>query len=131
MYRMYGEYKDLTPAQLKQMAADLVARADREIAAAKVQRGQQIIRRVCMVLGFKELPTDRKSKSVLAKNMIAYQMCKEGYSENYIGIALGGYNHSSVWHMKKRMQDFIDYPEVFRYEAKAWNEFQKLLEYET
>lgn len=64
--------------------------------------------------------------SSLGRNMIAYQLRKEGYGSSHIGRLLKR-NHSTVCAMIAKINDLIEYPDVFVDEEVIWNEFQKRL----
>lgn len=65
-------------------------------------------------------------KSSLGRNMIAYQLRKEGYSSTHIGRLLKR-NHSTVCAMIAKINDLIEYPNVFVDEETIWNKFQEKL----
>ena len=65
-------------------------------------------------------------KSSLGRNMIAYQLRQEGYNSCHIGRLLER-NHSTVCAMIAKINDLIEYPDVFVDEEAVWKEFQKRL----
>ena len=64
---------------------------------------------------------------VWARAMVAYQMCKEGYTTIEIGHQMMK-NHSTIIHLRNKMQDVFDMPFAYRDIIETWNEFQKRIE---
>ena len=69
----------------------------------------------------------RIPEHVWARTMVAYQMVKEGYTSTEIGHQMMK-DHSSVTHMKNKMQDALDLPQAYRDILETWNEFQKRIQ---
>lgn len=68
--------------------------------------------------------------SSLGRNMIAYQLRKEGYTSSQIGRLLQR-NHATVVNMIAKIQDLIEFPNTFLDEEEIWNKFQlKLREHD-
>ena len=68
--------------------------------------------------------------SSLGRNMIAYQLRKEGYTASQTGRLLQR-NHSTVCSMVSKINDLIEYPGIFADEEEIWNKFQlKLKEHD-
>lgn len=65
--------------------------------------------------------------SALGRNMIAYQLRSEGYTSSRIGRLLKR-NHSTVCSMIAKINDLIEYPNVFVEEEEIWNKFQQKIE---
>lgn len=61
---------------------------------------------------------------VWARTMVAYQMILEGYTTTEIGHQMEK-DHSSVIHMRKKMQDALSLPWAYKDIIPIWNEFQK------
>ena len=75
--------------------------------------------------------SSREFELVLGRRFIAYQMREEGYSFPRIGKYLIRH-HASVMYMCKKMEDVMQYPEIFKLEMAYWDEFQnKLKEHDT
>ena len=71
--------------------------------------------------------TDSKMRElVIGRMLIVYQMRQEGYTLQVIGGYLGR-NHSSVYNLEKRMEDVLNYPNIFQSEIQQWNRFQELI----
>lgn len=64
---------------------------------------------------------------VWARTMVAYQMIKEGYSTLEIGRQMMK-DHSTVTHMKVKMQDALSLPKAYGDIIEIWNKFQKRIQ---
>lgn len=64
--------------------------------------------------------------SSLGRNMIAYQLRKEGYGSSHIGRLLKR-NHATVCSMVAKIQDLMEFPNIFLEEEEIWNKFQQRL----
>ena len=69
----------------------------------------------------------RESPHVWARTMVAYQMCKEGYTTVEIGRQMMK-DHSTVTHMKVMMQDALSLPKAYGKIIAIWNEFQRRIQ---
>lgn len=69
----------------------------------------------------------RESNHVWARTMVAFQMIKEGYSTPEIGHQMIK-DHSTILHMKRKMQDALDVPSAYRDIIDIWNKFQKRIQ---
>ena len=69
----------------------------------------------------------RESGHVWARTMVAYQMIKEGYSTSEIGGQMLK-NHSTITHLKNKMEDVFAMPQAYGDILEIWNEFQKQIE---
>ena len=69
----------------------------------------------------------RIPEHVWARTMVAYQMIKEGYSTSEIGHQMMK-DHSSVTHMKNKMQDALGLPQAYRDVLQIWDKFQKRIQ---
>lgn len=69
----------------------------------------------------------RIPEQVWARTMVVYQMIKEGYSTSEIGHQMMK-DHSSVTHMKNKMQDALDLPQAYKDVLQIWNKFQKQIQ---
>ena len=80
------------------------------------------------IMGVRYIPfISRIPEHVWARTMVAYQMIREGYSTPEIGRQMMK-DHSSVTHMKKRMQDALDLPVAYRDILNLWEIFQKQIQ---
>lgn len=80
------------------------------------------------VVGEGILTKSREFKRNLGRQMIAYQMRKEGYTLMAIAKRLVR-NHATIVHMIHVMDDVMKYPSCFRLEMSYWMEFTRKLEY--
>ena len=62
--------------------------------------------------------------SSLGRNMIAYQLRKEGYKSTHIGRLLHR-NHSTIINMIAKINDLIEYPNTFLDEEEIFHKFQQ------
>lgn len=82
------------------------------------------------ILGLDDIPLkSRKSEYTWARNIIAYQLLKEGMTETEVGDYLGK-AHSSIIYMKSRVDDALKYPKQYPDVIYIWKQFQKRIEYE-
>ena len=65
----------------------------------------------------------RDTDQVWARTMVAYQMIKEGYSTTEIGHQMMK-EHSTIIHMRKKMEDVFYLPHAYRDILEIWNKFQ-------
>lgn len=80
------------------------------------------------VVGEGILTKSREFKRNLGRQMIAYQMRKEGYTLSAIAKRLVR-NHATIVHMIHVMDDVMKYPNCFKLEKTYWDEFKRKLEY--
>lgn len=81
-------------------------------------------------LGWETIPLEsRESHHVWARTMVAYQMCKEGYTRTEIGRQMLK-NHSTVTHMRNKMQDVFVLPQMYGDILEMWDKFQKQIDNE-
>ena len=91
-------------------------------------RGSFLLQKMADVLGKRVILTNsRYPDDVWARTMVAYQMIKEGYSTLEISKQILK-DHSTVTHMKKKMQDALDLPYAYKDIMNIWNNFQKQIE---
>lgn len=87
-------------------------------------RCAELLDAVAEAMGVSRIPFVSRSQShVWARTMVAYQMIKEGYTTGEIGLQMHK-NHSTVTHMRKKMQDALDVPGIFKDIVSVWNRFQ-------
>lgn len=80
------------------------------------------------ILGLDDIPLkSRKAEYTWARNIIAYQLLKEGMSETEVGDYLGK-AHSSIIYMKSRVDDALKYPKQYPDVIYIWKQFQKRIE---
>lgn len=69
----------------------------------------------------------RNPSDVWARTMVAYQMIQEGYSTTEIGNQMIK-DHSTITHMKKKMQDALGLPQAYRDILEIWDKFQNRIQ---
>ena len=84
--------------------------------------------KMASVLGVQRISyVSRVAVHVWARAMIAYQMFGEGYTNAEIGRQMMK-DHSTITHLRLRMQDVFDLPEAYRDILDIWNKFQERIE---
>ena len=71
----------------------------------------------------------RDPRDVWARTMVAYQMVSEGYSLAEIGRQLNK-DHSTIVHLRHKMEDALAVPQAYRDILPIWNEFQTRISYD-
>lgn len=71
----------------------------------------------------------RESHHVWARTMVAYQMCKEGYTTIEIGRQMMK-DHSTIIHLRNKMQDVFALPQMYGDVLEMWNKFQKQIDHD-
>ena len=83
------------------------------------------------ILGLDDIPLkSRKAEYTWARNIIAYQLLKEGMSETEVGDYLGK-AHSSIIYMKSRVDDALKYPKQYPDVIYIWKQFKDRIDHET
>ena len=83
------------------------------------------------ILGVDEIPLKcRKTEYTWARYIIAYQLLNEGMTEVEVGRHLGK-DHSSVNHMKHKMEEALMYQSQYQDVVYMWKQFKDRLEHET
>ena len=83
------------------------------------------------ILGVDEIPLKcRKTEYTWARYIIAYQLLNEGMTEVEVGRHLGK-DHSSVNHMKHKMEEALMYQSQYQDVVYIWKQFKDRLEHET
>lgn len=93
---------------------DIRSVADRYVRAMSEIVGQDILMRT------------RSSLLVWARNMVAYQLRREGYTVTAVGSCLG-LNHSSVTHCMSRVNEMLSHPIFYPRETRIWQKFKETL----
>lgn len=68
----------------------------------------------------------RKRRLVWARNIVAYQMFKDGYKHSQIGKAIHR-DRTSAMHAINNVTDMLSMPRQYPQEMAIWREFQKKL----
>lgn len=66
----------------------------------------------------------REAGEVWARTMVAYQMCKEGYSTAEVGRQMEK-NHATIIHLRNKMRDVFALPQMYGDILEIWDKFQK------
>ena len=82
---------------------------------------------IANIMGVTISYVSRIPEHVWARTMVAYQMVKEGYSTSEIGHQMMK-DHSTITHMKSKMQDALDLPYAYRDVLQIWDKFQKQIQ---
>lgn len=90
-------------------------------------RGSILLGEMGVIYGRAISLTSRDSWDVWARTMVAYQMGLEGYTLAEIGRQLLK-DHSTIIHLRKKMQDALDLPQAYRDIIPIWETFQKRIE---
>ena len=69
----------------------------------------------------------RESLHVWARAMVAFQMCKEGYSTTEVGRQMMK-DHSTIIYLRNKMQDVFELPQMYGDILEIWNRFQKQIQ---
>lgn len=69
----------------------------------------------------------RKADEVWARTMVAFQMCTEGYSTTEVGRQMMK-DHSTIIHLREKMQDVFELPQGYGDILEIWNRFQKQIQ---
>lgn len=93
-------------------------------------RGEILLREIGEIVGEPVLVKSRKAILTWARAMVAYQLLKEGYSTTEAGRAIGR-DHSTIIHLRDRMEDVFDYPVFYKDVIELWITFQKRIQDET
>lgn len=76
--------------------------------------------------GVEPLDGTRKRESVWARNFIAYQMYRDGFTQEDIGSVIGR-DRCTVVHCLKSVDDMLDSPEMYPDEMTVWIKFKEKL----
>lgn len=69
----------------------------------------------------------READEVWARTMVAFQMCKEGYSTTEVGRQMMK-DHATIIHLRNKMQDVFELPQMYGDILEIWNRFQKQIQ---
>ena len=71
----------------------------------------------------------RESLHVWARTMVAYQMLREGYSTVEVGHQMMK-DHSTICHLRSKMQDVFDMPQAYEDILEMWDKFQNQINHD-
>ena len=74
------------------------------------------------ITGVDVLADTRKREVVWGRNMIAYKMYADGFTQEMISFCVGR-NRCSIVHCIKSMEDMLDNPRLFWKEYEIWTKF--------
>ena len=92
-------------------------------------RGSILLRSIEKILNARISLVSRNPMDVWARTMVAYQMILEGYTCAEVGRQLVK-DHSTITHLKHKMQDALSVPMAYQDIIPIWNEFQKTIDYD-
>lgn len=91
-------------------------------------RAEQLLDTIGDILG-RDIPLrSRKAEFVWARAMAVYQLTREGVNLCRIGEMMGDINHSSVIHLRNKMQDALDFPFSYMDIIHIWKQFQERIQ---
>lgn len=92
-------------------------------------RGEILLGYMAEILGEPIPVKSRESRFVWARTMVAYQLTQEGFTTGEAGRMLGR-DHSTIIHLRNKMQDALDYAYAYRDIVDIWKQFQNKLYHE-
>lgn len=92
---------------------------DRDRASVLLRYMERILGREVSIFG-------RKPDDVWARTMVAYEMLLEGYSTGETGKQLFR-DHSTIIHLKRKMEDALSVPMAYRDIIQIWEEFKNTI----
>lgn len=87
------------------------------------------VRMLSAIVGRNVLERSRRPVFVWARNMISYQMVKDGYGVTDIGRCLG-LHHSTIIYAVGQVREMLKIPTMYREETRIWERFQEMLSLE-
>ena len=91
------------------------------------ERFEELYKIVTDMVGNGLLTSSRNTNLVIGRCLIAYQMRQERYALKAIGKCLMK-DHSSVSYMCKRMEEAMNYPNIYQLEMGYWEDFKRRLD---
>ena len=92
-------------------------------------RCQFLLEKMEQILGEPVKFDSRVTRFVWARTMVAFQMCKEGYTTVEIGRQMMK-GHSAIIHLRNKMQDVFALPQMYGDVLEMWNKFQKQIDHD-
>lgn len=81
-------------------------------------------------MGWQTVPyNSREAQYVWARAIVAWQMCREGYSTGEIGRQMMK-DHSTIIHLRNKMQDVFDMPQMYEDVLDMWDKFKRKIDNE-
>ena len=87
-------------------------------------RARRYVMEMSRICGCDILARARESQRVWARNIIAYQMRRDGYTLRHIASAINR-DHATVLHAEKQVQKMLELPRMYREEYGMWQKFQQ------
>ena len=113
--------------ELREYLSDIISSSKGGIRKTPL-RCSMLLGEMADILGEKYISyVSRIASHVWARTMVAYQMILEGYSTTEIGHQMIK-DHSTITHMKVKMEDALSMPQAYQDIIPIWNEFQKRIQ---
>lgn len=110
--------------EVRDYLSDAIA-ASRDGVMKSPLRCSILLGEMAQVLGVDYIPYEGRTPAhVWARTFVAYQMILEGYSTIEIGDQMCK-DHSTIIHMRKKMQDALSLPNAYGDILELWDKFQK------
>lgn len=97
--------------------------------SAEMSRGDYLLCVMADIIGEPVQMESRHPRYVWARIMVAYQLFKEGYTTTETGKMLGK-NHTTIIHMRTRMEDALMYDYAYQDIIHIWKQFKAKLQNE-
>jgi hypothetical protein len=89
------------------------------------RRIESYVEIMSQILGIDIKARCKEHDYVWGRNIVAYQMLKDGLRHRVIAGYLG-IDRSSIFHIAKRVEMMLQYPKSYSKEMKIWRRFQEL-----
>lgn len=123
-------YRDRLNLCCKLQDSILKERSERVRKPRNLNRGRMLLEMIGEILE-ETIPEDaRNPRYVWARAMVVYQLTYEGFTLMEIGNMIGR-NHSTIIHLRNKMQDALDYDYAYQDIIDIWKQFQNNLQNET
>lgn len=127
---MSGELKEICgrlslreKVELRECLTDMINSATRE--SKSPLRCSILLGDMAKVMGRESIGYhSRESCEVWARTMVAFQMCKEGYTTGEIGRQMEK-DHSTIIFLRNKMRDVFSMPRMYGDILEIWDKFQK------
>jgi hypothetical protein len=88
--------------------------------------GSKYIKIVKDVIGVNPLEKTRKREAVWGRNVVAYQLCIDGFIQKDIATVIGK-NRVTVVHCIQMMNEALKSPNQYKWEYDIWQQFKERL----
>jgi len=89
-------------------------------------RARFYVSKMSQICGCDIITRVKRNRVVWARNIVAYQMRKDGYTLMHIADAIRR-DHATVVHAQKQVESMLKFPKVFGEEYAIWQEFQEAI----